>query len=96
MGWLIKIALAVIVGAMIYGFIRSRIAHRPKKMPASEARALLGVGERASHQEIRDAHRRLIARVHPDSGGSTELATRVNAARDALVAELNRRSPRAS
>jgi DnaJ homolog subfamily C member 19 len=55
---------------------------------------LLGVGERATLQEIRDAHRRLIARVHPDAGGSAELAIRVNAARDALIAELNR--PRAS
>ena len=64
-----------------------------KKLPmrASEARALLGVGEKASLQDIREAHRRLIARVHPDAGGSAELATRVNAARDALVAELNRR-----
>ena len=60
-------------------------------MPPGEARALLGVGDRATLQEIRDAHRRLIARVHPDVGGSAELATRINAARDALVAELNRR-----
>jgi hypothetical protein len=65
-------------------------------MPADEARRLLGLGEAASLEEIRAAHRRLIARVHPDSGGSAELATRVNAARDALVAELNRRPPRAS
>ena len=62
-------------------------------MPPSEARALLGVGDQASLQEIRDAHRRLIARVHPDAGGSAELATRVNAARDALVAET-KRNPR--
>ena len=38
------------------------------------------------------AHRRMIARVHPDAGGSAGLATRVNAARDALIAELKRRS----
>ena len=37
-----------------------------------------------------------IARVHPDAGGSAELAVRVNAARDALVAEMNRHTPRAS
>ena len=64
-------------------------------MPAEEARRLLGLPEGASLAEIREAHRRLIARVHPDSGGSAELATRVNAARDALVAEMNQRSPRA-
>jgi curved DNA-binding protein CbpA len=65
-------------------------------MASDEARRLLGVRSDASLAEIREAHRRLIARVHPDAGGSAELATRVNAARDALVAEMNRRPPRAS
>jgi curved DNA-binding protein CbpA len=65
-------------------------------MPVEDARRLLGVGPEASLAEIRDAHRRLIARVHPDSGGSAELANRVNVARDTLVAEMNRRTPRAS
>ena len=68
-------------------------------MPAEPRRApLLGVGERREpREEIRDAHRRLIAKVHPDAGGSAELAHRVNAARDALLAEtMNRKPPRAS
>jgi len=95
MGWLVKIGLAVLLGLMIYAWLKRRIGGRTA-MPASEARALLGVGERATLEEVRDAHRRLIARVHPDAGGSAELATRVNAARDALIAELNRRTPRAS
>ena len=95
MGWLVKIGLAVLLGVMAYAWLRQRFFRAPA-MPASEARKLLGVGEQASLQEIRDAHRRLIARVHPDTGGSAELAVRVNAARDALVADLNRRTPRAS
>ena len=85
--------LLVLLGLAIAAWIwwrRRQLFRAP--MRAAEARALLGVGDRASLQEIRDAHRRLIARVHPDTGGSAELATRVNAARDALVAELNRRS----
>ena len=84
--------LAVLIGlvAIVWLWWRRHSAARTA-MPPAEARALLGVGEQASLQEIRDAHRRLIARVHPDTGGSAELATRVNAARDALVAELNRR-----
>ena len=65
-------------------------------MPVEDARRLLGVGPNASLAEIRAAHRRLIARVHPDVGGSAELAHRVNLARDTLVAELNCRTPRAS
>ncbi len=56
----------------------------------SEARDLLGVSARASEDEVRTAHRRLIGRVHPDAGGSQALASRVNAARDVLVAELHR------
>ena len=95
MGWLIKIGLAVLLGAMIYSWLRRRIGGSAA-MPPSEARALLGVAPSASVQEIRDAHRRLIARVHPDAGGSAELATRVNSARDVLLAELNRRTSRAS
>jgi DnaJ homolog subfamily C member 19 len=89
--------LLVLLGLAIAAWIwwrRQQLLRLP--MGPAEARALLGVGERASLQEIRDAHRRLIARVHPDAGGSVELATRVNAARDALVRELNRRTPRAS
>jgi hypothetical protein len=50
-----------------------------------EARAVLGVGPRADAAAIRAAHRRLLAGVHPDRGGSTELARRINAARDLLV-----------
>jgi hypothetical protein len=74
---------------------RARPSARP--MPAADARRLLGVSEGATLQEIRDAHRRLIAKVHPDTGGSAELARRVNAARDTLLAEtMNRKPPRAS
>jgi hypothetical protein len=65
-------------------------------MPVEDARKLLGVSREASLADIRDAHRRLISRVHPDAGGSEELANRVNVARDILVAEMNRRTPRAS
>jgi DnaJ homolog subfamily C member 19 len=95
MGALLKIAIAVGLGVMIYLWLR-RLLGRTDSMPPSEARALLGVRDDATLAEIREAHRRLIARVHPDTGGSAELATRVNAARDALVAELNRTPPSAS
>jgi DnaJ family protein C protein 19 len=65
-------------------------------MPVEDARRLLGVAADASPADIRAAHRRLIARVHPDTGGSAELARRVNLARDTLLAEMNRRTPHAS
>ena len=54
-------------------------------MTHDEARRLLEVPIDATADEIRAAHRRLIARVHPDVGGSADLARRVNTARDTLL-----------
>lgn len=51
----------------------------------TDARAVLGVEAGADAEAIRAAHRRLAAGVHPDRGGSAELARRVNAARDLLL-----------
>ena len=91
----------LLVGALLMGGAILWAAYRRGRtqvavMPVQDARALLGVGENATLAEIRDAHRRLITRVHPDTGGSAELANRVNIARDTLVAEMNRKTPRAS
>ena len=86
-----KILIGIVVAGLLYLWWRRR-AMAAAAMPPSEARALLGLERGAGLDEIREAHRRLIARVHPDTGGSKELATRVNAARDALLAELKRRS----
>lgn len=86
---------ALMSGALLWAAWRRRQLAASTMSPA-DARKLLGVGEDASLIEIREAHRRLITRVHPDSGGSAELANRVNVARDTLVAEMSRRTPRAS
>lgn len=51
----------------------------------AKARALLGVGPDADASTIRAAHRRLIASVHPDKGGTEALAAQINAARDLLL-----------
>jgi curved DNA-binding protein CbpA len=48
---------------------------------------VLGVAPDADAEAIRAAHRRLAANVHPDRGGSDELARRVNAARDLLLSK---------
>ena len=58
-------------------------------MSVAEAREILGVGDTASKQEITYAHRKLMARLHPDKGGSTFLATRVNLAKDTLLASIS-------
>ena len=87
---------ALMAGSLLWAAWRRGQGDKSPQMPVEDARRLLGVGPDASLAEIRDAHRRLIAKVHPDSGGSAELANRVNVARDTLVAEMNRRTPRAS
>lgn len=56
-------------------------------MTREEALALLGLQADASEDDIRAAHRRLIQRVHPDVGGSSELAARINRAKDVLLGQ---------
>ena len=56
-----------------------------KDMALAEARDLLGLPLGADREAIVAAHRRLIARNHPDSGGTDALAARLNAARDLLL-----------
>lgn len=62
----------------------------PHDAERRRAQSLLGVADAANRQEILEAHRRLIATVHPDRGGSNELVHEANAARDALLAALSR------
>jgi len=93
MKFLILLALAVLA----YLYFTGQLTSGRKRMPdVGEARDILGVGPEAGESEIRAAHRRLIAQVHPDKGGTAELTRRVNAARDVLLATLNHNTNRAS
>lgn len=51
----------------------------------TEARDILGVSPSATREEIQAAYARLIRTVHPDAGGTSGLAARLNAARDTLL-----------
>lgn len=55
------------------------------KMSRAEAFQVLGLAPDPTPEMVREAHRRLMARVHPDHGGSDWLAARLNEARDTLL-----------
>lgn len=58
-------------------------------MSVAQAREILGVGPDADEDTIRQAHRRLMKKIHPDTGeGSAALARQVQAARDRLLEDL--------
>lgn len=58
---------------------------RPGAMSQDEAYELLGLAQGASREEVARAHRTLMKRFHPDHGGSTDMAARVNEAKDVLM-----------
>ncbi len=87
------------VPALIPWLLRLRAAHRafrgfgaasgasgaPGAMTVEEAWRVLGLEPGTSRDEIKKTHRRLIAGLHPDRGGSDYLAAKINQAKDVLL-----------
>lgn len=81
-----------LVIAGVYGARRQRSVQQVRPNPNAEAieeaRALLGLDDKADEAAIRAAHRRLIARTHPDAGGTQALAEKINDARNILLRHI--------
>jgi len=66
-----------------------RVAPGTGAMTKEEAYKILGLEAGASPADVRKAHRRLMQRLHPDIGGSSFLAARINEAKDVLLSDHN-------
>lgn len=86
--------LLVIAGIIVLGWklIVGRWPWEPKRsaraQAVSRARKLLGVSAAASRADVIAAHKRLVAMVHPDRGGTSDQVHEANAARDILLDQL--------
>lgn len=63
-----------------------------QEMTKREAAQILGTRETAGEDKIREAHLRIMKANHPDLGGSSYLAEKVNEAKDLLLGKGKRRT----
>jgi hypothetical protein len=59
-----------------------------RAMTVEEAYAVLGLTPDASREDIQLAHRNLMKRNHPDQGGTTYLASKINEAKELLLKQV--------
>lgn len=90
---MLKIAVILGVALVLYRLLRGRWPWQQARdavmlRARAKARSLLGLPPGASREAIIDAHRGLIAQVHPDRGGTSELVHEANAARDLLLGDI--------
>ncbi len=87
-----KFLVVIAAVVLFYYWIFKRWPWQPKisarEQAIINARETLGVSRFANRTEIIAAHKRLVAMVHPDRGGTNAQVHEANAARDLLLDEL--------
>jgi hypothetical protein len=90
---LTRLPLATVLGLLPFLLPYLRRAEKEQQaqapqhgtMTRDEAALILGIETSANAADIKDAHRRLIQKNHPDQGGSDYLAAKINQARDVMM-----------
>jgi preprotein translocase subunit Sec63 len=87
---LLLVAVVVVILLRAFRPALSEVPRTPKaaspRMSRAEALDVLGLAEGASREDILDAYKRLIRKVHPDApGGSGYLASKLNQAKQTLL-----------
>ena len=83
--------MAILAGVLAYvglsrkGLKETNTPSAPSNMPLEEAYLILGLSPGVRRDDVFAAYRNLIKRLHPDQGGTSYLASRVNEAKDVLL-----------
>jgi hypothetical protein len=87
-----KLVVYAVLAVVVWKLATGRWPWQPwlssRAQAVIRARKLLGVSASSHRPEIIEAHKRLVAMVHPDRGGTSEQVHEANAARDLLLGEL--------
>lgn len=83
---ILSLGVKLVFGRWPWEYLRGRTT---RQQAVFKARKLLAVQSNASYKDIMEAHKRLIAMVHPDRGGTNEQVHEANAARDLLLDQLS-------
>jgi len=91
---MLRFAIILLIVCLLYRWAFGEwpwhaLTSRPTRDQALfNARKLLRIEQGASREQILAAHKRLIAMVHPDKGGTNKQVHDANDARDLLLEEL--------
>jgi hypothetical protein len=58
---------------------------RSQRMTRKEALDVFGLDDSATREDVQREYRRLMRKIHPDLGGSSYLAAKINEAKDVLT-----------